>query len=31
MSQYVIIEKAIEDINNIQIYTAENWSVAQAN
>ena len=31
MSQYVISEKAIEDINNIQIYTAENWSVAQAN
>ena len=31
MSQYVISEKAIEDINNIWIYTAENWSVAQAN
>ena len=30
MSQYVISEKAIEDINNIWIYTAENWSVAQA-
>ena len=30
MSEYVISEKAIEDINNIWIYTAENWSVAQA-
>ena len=30
MSQYVISEKAVEDINNIWIYTAENWSVAQA-
>ena len=31
MSKYVISEKAIEDINNIWIYTAENWSVEQAN
>ncbi|MEM8520525.1 type II toxin-antitoxin system RelE/ParE family toxin [Flavobacterium sp. PL12] len=30
MSLYVISEKAVEDINNIWIYTAENWSVAQA-
>ena len=30
MSAYVISEKAVEDINNIWIYTAENWSVAQA-
>ena len=30
MLEYVISEKAIEDINNIWIYTAENWSVAQA-
>ena len=30
MSQYVISEKAVEDINNIWIYTAENWPVAQA-
>ena len=31
MSQYIISEKALEDINNIWIYTAENWSVEQAN
>lgn len=30
MSEYIISEKAIEDINNIWIYTAENWSVEQA-
>jgi toxin ParE1/3/4 len=30
MSAYIISEKAIEDINNIWIYTAENWSVEQA-
>jgi toxin ParE1/3/4 len=30
MSEYVISEKALEDINNIWIYTAENWSVSQA-
>jgi len=31
MSKYSISEKALEDINNIWIYTAENWSVEQAN
>jgi toxin ParE1/3/4 len=31
MSDYIISEKALEDINNIWIYTAENWSVEQAN
>ena len=31
MSQYIISEKALEDINNIWIYTAENSSVEQAN
>ena len=31
MSEYIISEKALEDLNNIQIYTAENWSVEQAN
>lgn len=30
MSEYTISEKALEDINNIWIYTAENWSVEQA-
>ena len=30
MLKYVISEKALEDINNIWIYTAENWSVEQA-
>ena len=30
MSEYIITEKALEDINNIWIYTAENWSVEQA-
>lgn len=30
MSGYIISEKALEDINNIWIYTAENWSVEQA-
>ena len=30
MSDYIINEKALEDINNIWIYTAENWSVDQA-
>jgi toxin ParE1/3/4 len=30
MSEYIINEKALEDINNIWIYTAENWSVEQA-
>ena len=31
MPKYIISEKALEDINNIWIYTAENWSVEQAN
>jgi toxin ParE1/3/4 len=30
MSEYIISEKALDDINNIWIYTAENWSVEQA-
>lgn len=30
MSEYIISEKALEDIKNIWIYTAENWSVEQA-
>lgn len=30
MSAYIIREKALEDINTIWIYTAENWSVEQA-
>ena len=30
MSEYIISEKALEDINNIWIYTAENWSIEQA-
>jgi len=30
MSVYIISEKALEDINNIWVYTAENWSVEQA-
>jgi toxin ParE1/3/4 len=28
--KYIINEKAIEDINQIWMYTAENWSVEQA-
>lgn len=31
MTEYIISEKALEDLNNIWIYTAENWSVEQAN
>ena len=31
MVEYIISEKALEDLNNIWIYTAENWSVEQAN
>ena len=31
MAGYIINEKALEDLNNIWIYTAENWSVEQAN
>ncbi len=30
MSKYIISEKAIDDINNIWIYTAETWSTEQA-
>ena len=30
MQAFIISEKALEDINNIWIYTAENWSVEQA-
>lgn len=30
MKEYIISEKALEDINNIWIYTAENWSIEQA-
>jgi len=30
MPKYIISEKALEDINNIWIYTAENWSIEQA-
>jgi toxin ParE1/3/4 len=31
VAEYIISEKAIEDLNTIWIYTAENWSVEQAN
>jgi toxin ParE1/3/4 len=31
MAEFIISEKAIEDLNNIWIYTAENWAVEQAN
>jgi toxin ParE1/3/4 len=31
MAQYIISEKALDDLNKIWIYTAENWSVEQAN
>ena len=27
---YIISQEAIDDINNIWIYTAENWSIEQA-
>ncbi len=30
MPNYIISQEAIEDINNIWIYTAENWSTEQA-
>ncbi|WP_291115627.1 type II toxin-antitoxin system RelE/ParE family toxin [Flavobacterium sp. UBA6135] len=30
MAEYIISEKAIEDINKIWVFTAENWSVEQA-
>ncbi|MBN8566225.1 MAG: type II toxin-antitoxin system RelE/ParE family toxin [Flavobacteriales bacterium] len=31
MSNYIISKKALEDIDAIWVYTAENWSVEQAN
>ncbi len=31
MAAYIISEIALDDLNNIWIYTAENWSVEQAN
>jgi toxin ParE1/3/4 len=31
VAEYIISEKAIEDLNTIWIYTAENWSVEQTN
>jgi toxin ParE1/3/4 len=31
MAEYIISDKALEDLNNIWLYTAENWSVKQAN
>lgn len=31
MSKYIISEKALRDINNIWVHTAENWSTEQAN
>ena len=31
MAEYIISEKALDDLNNIWIYTPENWSVEQAN
>ena len=31
MAEYIISEKAFEDLNNIWLYTAEIWSVEQAN
>ena len=31
MAEYIISEKALKDLNNIWIYTAENWSVEKAN
>ena len=30
MSEYIISEKALDDINKIWMYTAENWSIEQA-
>ncbi|MBC7642553.1 MAG: type II toxin-antitoxin system RelE/ParE family toxin [Flavobacterium sp.] len=30
MAEYIISKKALEDLNNIWIYTAENWSNEQA-
>lgn len=31
MPKYIISQKAIDDINKIWTYTAQNWSLAQAN
>ena len=31
MAEYIISEKALEDLNKIWIYTAENGSIEQAN
>ena len=31
MAEYLISEKALEDLNNIWVYTPENWSIEQAN
>ena len=30
MTEYILSEKALEDLNNIWIYKAENWSIEQA-
>jgi toxin ParE1/3/4 len=30
MPRFTISEKAVEDINSIWVYTAENWSIKQA-
>ena len=30
MSTYILSEQALNDINKIWIYTAENWSIEQA-
>ena len=30
MSEYLISEQALDDLNNIWIYTATNWSIEQA-
>ena len=31
MAEYIISEKALEDLNKIWVYTAGNWSIEQAN
>jgi toxin ParE1/3/4 len=31
MTGYTLSEKALDDLNNIWIFTAENWSLEQAN
>ena len=31
MAEYIVNEKALDDLRNIWIYTAENWSIEQAN